>query len=177
MSPFDFNKPKLKELIVYIASKTANDKSFGKTKMEKAIWRSDFETFKHLGSPVVGAPYKRFEMGAIPLRFMGVLKEMIDAGEVKYADDNFYRAKKIVALRVPNEELFTVKEREIVDGILQEFGKMSSAEIVNWGHKFNGVKFTPRDAFIPLASALFEGDTRNLSEKDMEYGKRILEKL
>lgn len=57
---------KLRELVLYIAQRTADDPDFGRTKMAKVLFYSDFEAYRERGEPITGVAYQRREHGPYP---------------------------------------------------------------------------------------------------------------
>jgi len=50
-----FDQRRLEELILYIATRTADDESFGRTKLAKVFFYADFVAFGDEGAPLTGA--------------------------------------------------------------------------------------------------------------------------
>ena len=65
MSP----KERLKELILYVATKLKDDPKFGHTKLAKIIYFSDMESFRMHRQPVSGSAFVRMQFGPLPEEF------------------------------------------------------------------------------------------------------------
>lgn len=71
---------RFRELIVYIASKSIDDPSFGATKLNKILYYSDFKAFERFGVPLTGAPYFRLKNGPAPRIMIPVRDELVAEG-------------------------------------------------------------------------------------------------
>jgi hypothetical protein len=64
MSPFD--QDWFDELVLYIAHKTKDDPHFGRTKLAKVLFYSDFDSWRDAGESISGATYIRMPFGPFP---------------------------------------------------------------------------------------------------------------
>ena len=53
---------------------------FGRTKLNKILWKSDFEAFSDRGRPVTGRDYQRLEHGPAPKEMLPLYREMMSKG-------------------------------------------------------------------------------------------------
>jgi hypothetical protein len=61
-----FDRRKFEELVLYIAERTADDRRFGRTKLAKALFYADFESFRQYGESITWAPYQAWKYGPYP---------------------------------------------------------------------------------------------------------------
>src|SRR5262245_41687341 len=73
---------RLRELILFIATRSAYDRSFGVTKLNKLLWWSDTYAFGLYGRPITGAPYVRLPQGPVPDGIDRLRDQMREIGEI-----------------------------------------------------------------------------------------------
>src|ERR1700733_4521543 len=61
----EFNRSKFKELVLYLSQRSAGDEGFGAVKLNKLLYRSDFEAYRLLGRPITGETYIKQEFGPV----------------------------------------------------------------------------------------------------------------
>src|SRR5690349_19736644 len=118
MSPKpDFDRRKFKELVLYIASKSAGDEQFGSTKLNKLLYNIDFRAYLTLGRPITGARYQHQPQGPTARALLPVQEEMYDYGEARIEVRDYYgrEQNRLVALREPMVAAFTADELAIID--------------------------------------------------------------
>lgn len=116
------SKDKLKELIVYISSKCGDDIKFGKTKLNKILFWSDFLYYFKRRKAITGHNYVKLPYGPIPNDIETLLKEMEANKDIGLAILNAgpYKQTKLVALREPNLGLFDADMIAHVDSIIED---------------------------------------------------------
>jgi hypothetical protein len=61
-----FDEDRFRELVLYIANKTQDDPTFGRTKLAKVLFYSDFIAYAEDGRSLTGATYRAIEHGPFP---------------------------------------------------------------------------------------------------------------
>lgn len=74
---------RLRELALYVCKKCAEAERFGKVKLNKILWRSDFEAFRARRIPVTGRPYQKLAAGPAPEEMPRLLDRMISQGAIE----------------------------------------------------------------------------------------------
>ena len=74
---------RLRQLIIYVSEKCQDAERFGAIKLNKILWRADFESFAARGVPVTGREYKRLEMGPAPKEMPVLHPEMQAQGLIR----------------------------------------------------------------------------------------------
>src|SRR5690242_1312364 len=69
----EYDQARLRELILYIAERLKDDPNFGKTKLVKVLFYSDFDAYRETGQPITGTPYLHMERGPYPDGFETML--------------------------------------------------------------------------------------------------------
>src|SRR5262249_41416122 len=113
MTPDD---TRLQELILYIAQRSEDDIHFGKTKLYKILFFSDFGAFARWGRSITGQEYQRFPKGPVPARAPAVLEFMEERGDAEVVEQlHFDRPMlRVRALRDPATEIFQQEELALV---------------------------------------------------------------
>jgi Protein of unknown function (DUF4065) len=132
-----YSEAKLKELVVYIASKSADDPNFGKTKLLKLLAYSDFRAYQRRGESISGATYIKLEHGPAPREGKHVLKRLRATERIDIVDEDVfgYTQNRVVAKDDPDTDVFDAAELEIVDEVLTFFWKYNNSEMRDLSHR------------------------------------------
>ncbi len=68
---------RLREMVIYVAEKCADAKRFGKIKLNKIIWKADFDAYAARRVPVTGRAYQRLGLGPAPIEMAPLYGEML----------------------------------------------------------------------------------------------------
>jgi Antitoxin SocA-like, Panacea domain len=121
---------RLKELVVYIASKCQDDPAFGAVKLNKILFHADFRSQRRRGRPITGVPYFRLQQGPAPRNMVPIMNELHQEEAVRTQRRlvGGREQKRPVALRLPNLERFDGLDIAIVDEVIEEqWGKSATA--------------------------------------------------
>lgn len=120
MAEIRFNEEKFRELLLYVAAQCACLPKFGKTKLNKILFFSDFLAFGKLGHPITGATYRRDTYGPVPKQGPTVMADLAKNREADFEYRGFgpRRQHRLVVLREPNLESFTGEEIAIVHAVI-----------------------------------------------------------
>lgn len=136
-SNVEFKEDKFKELVVYIAERTADDSSFGDTKLNKALAFSDFLAFAYFGEPITGASYQKLQFGPAARKLLPLRRELIRENAVKVETRGGYVKSRItVAKRAPDTSLFSQDELDLVDEVLDALSSHSAESVSELSHRF-----------------------------------------
>src|ERR1700733_2004446 len=78
----DDNPRELRELILYISQKCANDPRFGAVKLNKVLYFSDFLSYAHYREPITGMEYFKLPHGPAPRRLVPIREQMKQDGDL-----------------------------------------------------------------------------------------------
>ena len=136
MEEIEFNEGKFRELILYVAAKSASLPKFGKTKLNKILFFCDFLSYGKLGHPVTGATYVRGDFGPIPVQAGKVIKRLQKAREADYQIRGFgpVQEQRLTALREPKLDQFSGPEIAIVDAVLDGLKDFTATEASHLSH-------------------------------------------
>ncbi|WP_419826699.1 Panacea domain-containing protein [Sphingomonas sp.] len=68
---------RLRDAILYVADKYRDAERFGLVKLNKTIWKADFDAFRERQQPVTGRQYKRQKDGPVPYEMRPLLNDML----------------------------------------------------------------------------------------------------
>jgi Protein of unknown function (DUF4065) len=82
----EFNRGKFKELVVYLcaSAERVEDEGFGMVKLNKLLYRSDFEAYRLLGHSITGETYEKQEFGPVARDLPIVLDDLAAAGRLRW---------------------------------------------------------------------------------------------
>ena len=173
---FKCDQRKLRELILYISRHSETDERFGKTKLLKLLFYSDFLAYLRLGKPITGAEYKALGQGPAPSNIDWFLEKMQEDKQLFIRTDNYHGHKQFrpLALRNPDLAVFTVRERKLVDELIGKNRKKNAKDVSDQSHKFHGwhlARFSKDGKTISYNMALI-GD-RQPTDEEVEYGRSL----
>ena len=170
---FEADEDKFKELVLYIASKSADDPEFGATKLNKLLFAVDLFAYGYLGEPITGVEYVKREYGPAPRRFLPISNAMKEEG-ILATEERPYRGttlKRPIALRAPNLELFTAKEIALVNSVYNDFKGIGTVKISEWSHGLCGWAIADDNDTIPY-EVVFLSD-RPMTAYEAERGRQL----
>lgn len=133
---------RLKEMILYVAQHCARADRFGAIKLNKILWKADFDAFAERGVPVTGRDYQRLELGPAPREMPRVSNDMlrddliridrIDLGQNEAGEDIVEH--RTIALVDPNLEKFGPDDLRFVDAAIAHYWDMTGTEASDKSH-------------------------------------------
>jgi len=165
------SEKKLKELIVYISTKCAEDTTFAKTKLNKILFFSDFLYYCKTGKSISGQSYIHLQYGPVPKEMKFTLEEMENKDiAIAISQSGPFIQKRVVALREPNLDLFEPDMVSHVDGIIQQvcFEKQIRATwLSRYSHNFMGWLVTKEGEEIPYQTVFLKNkDQQVITERE-----------
>ncbi len=170
---------KLTELLLYVASKSEGDGSFGMTKLNKLMFFSDFSHYKKTGRSITDTTYVRNHRGPTIKDLHLVLNEMESnrVSAIKETDFHGYPQKRLIALRRADISQFTVDEIDTVGSVLSLLKGHNASEVSEASHEFVGWRFARQGEEIPymtinicspeqVAESMSDEELRQASEYD-----------
>jgi len=109
---------RLRQIILYVSLRCDNSERFGRIKLNKIIWKADFDAFAKRRMPVTGRTYQRLELGPAPKEMKPILDEMEKLGSIDYRitdfGDNIIEYRPIAKIP-PNLSYFSRDDLDFVD--------------------------------------------------------------
>lgn len=156
MSAIQADERKFRELILYIATRCLDDPGFGRTKLNKLLFLSDFHAYLELGRPVTGVAYMKLENGPAPRRLVPIREQMKQAGEAAEIERPYSATAKpqqrLVPLRKPVLSMFSAEEIAFVDRLIFEHWGKSGEDLAHITHGYVGWQIARLRETIPYQS-------------------------
>jgi hypothetical protein len=151
---------KMKELILYIAERSADDAFFGAIKLNKILFYSDFLAYGHFGESITGQAYFRMPLGPGPRRLVPIQEEMIENEDIvlQSVERYTFRQKRVVPLRPANLEMFQPDQLELVQEVIELFRNKSAMEASDLSHTFLGWELVNDFEDIPYSTVFLSRD-------------------
>lgn len=132
---YKLKKKKLEALILYIATKSQNDPTFGMTKLNKILFYSDF-SFYYEKEPITGAKYVKGDQGPMTHDLPDALDNLKAENKIAISNIKYYgyTQKKVVPLTNRDVSLFSSEEIAIVDEIIDFFRDKDAKSISEYSH-------------------------------------------
>jgi hypothetical protein len=169
------DRDKLRELILYVAEKSAADPHFGLTKLYKILFYCDFEAYARYGAAITGCPYKKLPHGPVPADGEELLRELQASGELAIAHRvrYGYDQRPPRSLRDADLSAFTGEEIALVHEILGQLWPLSAREVSDLSHNFIGWRAARVSEVIPYETGLI--DHGPLPEEVDEWCRSLVE--
>ena len=157
----DYEPSKLSELVLYIADKSLSDSRFGKTKLNKILFFSDFLAYQRTGRAVTGAAYFHLPNGPAPHQIMPVLQDLTSDGRAVIKGEQTFAGTqhRVVALREAILDGFTGEEIAVVDYVLDRLRPMTNTEVSDLSHRTVAWRVTDNEQEIPYGSAMLSSES------------------
>ena len=170
--PVDHGKEKLRELVCYISEKCSTDRTFGKTKLNKILYFSDFIHFAYYGTPITGTPYVRLPHGPVPRGIDRILKKM-DGKAIEIHNPEFYgyEQHRIVPSRTANiDSYFKPSQISLVDGVIKALWGKTASQVSKMSHT-RAWRIAKKGGVIPY-EAIFISD-EDVTDYDISRAREL----
>lgn len=170
----ELNRGKLKELMLLMAARSANDPRMSRVKWNKLLYRADFEAYRLLGQSMTGATYIRGKHGPMVEHLPIYEDELGGAQRLSWLTDTsgpYPRKVPIARLDDVDTSQFSEKELGIVDRALEELREHGGKAASDWSHEQSaGWRVRKNGEEIPYASAFVS--TQPLSDEQMARARQ-----
>jgi hypothetical protein len=178
MADKTFDEAKFIELVLYIAQSTMDDPDFGSIKMNKALWRSDFNAYARYGESITGATYIKLEFGPAPHQLPPLLTQMQERRIAELAEQTIagFDSKRIVALRPADVEVFTPRELALIHSVIDDVRARTAMRLSQESHRI-GWEMADMKETIPYEAALLPDVQPAPSERAIAMAKAVAEQI
>ncbi len=124
-------------MILHVAHRCSGAKFFGAVKLNKIIWKADFDSFAERQIPVTGREYRRQKFGPALREMVPVQREMLLDGVIRFEVRDFGDGiveQRTVALVEPDLALFSADDLEYVDRSISHYWEMTGTESSDESH-------------------------------------------
>lgn len=120
------------DMIRYYANSSMVTNLF-RVKLMKMLWYADALSYKRRGHAISGLVYRALPMGAVPVAYESIIDlSTIHCEEIDMGDGTGYKFLPTEDKGYPH---LTLEDMEILDAVIQRFGKVSKSEIVETMHR------------------------------------------
>lgn len=166
-----FNEDKFRALVLYITWQTRDDPRFGRTKLAKTLFYSDFDAYADDGRPLTGARYEHYPFGPFPPALSDVQGELVGAGVAELRGGAFEGdEKKLVPLQEPDPSSLELWERQFLDAKIAGLAEHETWRVSERSHEHPGWLATVDEEEIPYETALISREP--LSTEVLKLAKR-----
>lgn len=158
----DFDWGKFKELILLLAARSKDDPGMSRVKLNKLLYRADFEAFRLLGQSITGVRYLRGEHGPIAADLPIAEEELGRSGRLGWRKEQAgpYEQKIPVANEdAADESQFSEAELKIIEAALIELAPHGGKGAREWSHEESaGWRLTAPDKEIPYETSIIASE-------------------
>ena len=161
-------RAKFDELVVYVCSGCDMLPSWGRTKLAKLLYFSDFRHYRKHGVSITGIDYTCRPQGPVPSTFYDSLRHLVSTGAVVELEREIgdYQEKRPTAVRSADLSTFSAEEISTVDWVIREYGRLNAVQLSELSHKEPGWRLARPGESIPIETALLSSDRLTSEELD-----------
>lgn len=152
----DYDGAKFKELVLYLSLASSDDEGFGMVKLNKLLFRADFEAYRLLGRSITGETYEKQEYGPVARSLPRALDELASRAYIvwQHIARGPYVRDVPAATEPPDVSLFAPAEPEIIKTTLDELAAHGGKSVSEWSHETSaGWRVKKIGQEIPYSSA------------------------
>lgn len=170
----EFNGGKFKELVLLLALRSTDDPRMSRVKLNKLLYRSDFEAYRLLGRSITGARYVKGEFGPMAKELPLAEDQLGARGHLTWRkeEEGPHTRKVPEALEGADAALFSPEELAIIDAALVELAPHGGRSASEWSHQESaGWNIVEYGEEIPYSTALIS--TRPIPDEDVERARQL----
>lgn len=177
-----FNRGKFKELVVYLcaASDQVGDEGFGMVKLNKLLYRADFEAYRLLGHAITGETYEKQEFGPVARDLPIVLDELAAAGRLRWQSiPRGPHERKVPTMTedpdaAADMSLFPADERQVIADTLSELAVHGGKSASEWSHEESAGWNVARELGEAIDYSTTFVSTAPIPAEDLERASRFV---
>lgn len=130
------SEKRLTELMLYIATKCADDPDFNVTRLNKILFFADFQAYRAFGKSISGAEYIALPYGPAPRKADEIRKQMVTRKELfqRHPPKYSHKRTRLVARREADLSLFTANDIAILDEVIEDFWGVFAKDATRASH-------------------------------------------
>ena len=169
------NDRKMRELILYLASRSEEDPRFSSTKLNKLLFYCDFTAYRQLGQSITGHGYQKLRFGPAPKAMLPILEQMKQDRDCVEIEREVYgrTQRRVQAKRSPEMSVFSEDERQLADRIIEELWEHSATEVSDLSHDFIGWKAARPNELIPYETVFVGDPAMPLTSDEIEFCRQL----
>ena len=163
---------RMKEAILYVCQKASGFSYFGLVKLNKILWRADFQSYRERKIPVTGRQYQRQPQGPVAVDMPPLLSDMLGAGLLDWGETSVPNERRPTALANPVMRWFSPDDISYLDEAIAHYEHMSATDASSQSH---GAAWDVREDGDPMpyeSALLADGNLpAEVSEKILRIGR------
>lgn len=165
---------KTRELILYLAERSSDDPRFGRVKLAKLLFLSDFGAFGEFGESLTGACYRKRPHGPMADEQLLAERDLRDSGsiEIQEVGRYMYTQKRIVATRKARIDWMTREQLALVDEVIQRHWDDDATDLSNLSHAFPGYELAKDGEEIPYHAVFISREPP--TQEDIDWGLEMV---
>ncbi len=165
---------RLRQLVLYIARRCESATRFGGIKLNKILWKADFDSFASRQVPVTGRRYQREKFGPIPKEMLPLHRDMQREGlirveHIEFSDEIIEH--RTVALVGPDLKIFNEDDLAFVDASIIYYWDLTGMETSDDSH---GVAWRTRSNGEPMPYELAFLSDKGLGSQQRMRAMRLI---
>ena len=133
----EYDLEKLKNMILYLV-KCLDGVLI--TKLNKLLWYCDFLHFKETSVSITGTQYLHFQYGPVPKYYDHIIgfmqsEGLLDRNEIAFNTKEGIVGEQFTALVEPNESMFSEKELQAMNFVIDKFRNYTATRIADKSHQ------------------------------------------
>lgn len=167
---------RIKELILFIAKRCADDPYFGGVKLNKILFWADVQSFRERNQSVTQMRYRRLPHGPVPTALIPALKQLEEEGACHEEERPMgaKTQKRVIADRAPDLAGLDEADLLYVETAIRDLWSHTAGSASAWSHEFPAYDLTPEGDYIPIKRMLLR-KVRELTDAEQEFGRRVFE--
>lgn len=165
---------RLREVILYVAARCENHKSFGAIKLNKILYFADYISYLNYGESITGAPYQKLPNGPAPLYLVPIREKMKAEGDIAIREEAFFfkTQHRIIALRAPRLDMFKARDIALLEDVIDVCKARSAIHLSDMSHGL-AWRAAHEKEVIPYETALL--DNHGIDEQDIEEAQQLIQ--
>ena len=135
--PLPGGQSRARHAILYVAKRCEAAKFFGAIKLNKILWKADFDSFEERGIPVTGREYRRQKFGPTLREMVPIQNDMLRDGVIRTERRDFgdnVIEQRTVALEEPDLSLFDQIDISYLDRAIAHYWEKTGTESSDESH-------------------------------------------
>ncbi len=130
-------RDRARDSILYVAKECVRATRFGQVKLNKILWRADFESFSHRGVPVTGRKYQHLPQGPCLVEMVPLQRSMLESGLIRIDQIDLgsgFVEDRVVVQAVVKSELLNDDDYFYLDRSIQHYWDKTAREASDQSH-------------------------------------------
>lgn len=166
----------MKELILYFASRSEEDKYLGIVKLMKLLFYTDISAYRKLGHSITGLQYYKLDNGPAPVKYKEIEKELVETGALNFSHvqtkHTNNQAKPIAMRKSAIEKLVSSEEMDIIKNVFETKLPQNTGTISKCSHDITfGWDNIPIQGLLPIEIYLIS--TQSIPLQVVQYAETL----